>query len=130
MTMMKIRLELGRTKEAPNGDENHAYEFIAPLDPEGRIDAQMWKQERENCTVRHIQNGNVVKSGRLTRIGRSWRFDYDRRTHGDDEPFYKLDQHTMRPGLYVSIMEHDGVQRPFKIASVVPAGINPAAHRS
>lgn len=129
MTMMKIRLELGRTAEYPNGNENHAYEFVAPIDAEGRIDADAWKKERENCVVRHFQNGNLIKAGHLSRVGRSWRFDYDRRTHGDDEPFYKLDQHTMRPGLYVSIMEHDGIQRPFKITSVVPVGVNPTDHR-
>lgn len=129
MTMMKIRLELGRTAEYPNGNENHAYEFVAPIDPEGHIDAEARKKERQSCVVRHFQNGNLIKAGHLSRVGRSWRFDYDRHTHGDDEPFYKLDQHTMRPGLYVSIMEHDGIQRPFKITSVIPAGVNPTDHR-
>lgn len=130
MTMMKIRLELGRTDQFPNGNENHAYEFVAPLTPEGHIDEVAWQKERSNCVVRHLENGNLVKSGRLSRVGRSWRFDYDRHTHADDEPFYKLDQHVMRPGLYVSIVEHDGIQKPFKIVSVVPVGINPADRRA
>jgi hypothetical protein len=128
--MMKIRLELGRTNEFHNGNENHAYEFVAPITPEGHIDADAWQKERQNCVVHHIQDGNIVKSGLLTRTGQSWRFDYDKRTHADDEPFYKLDQHTMRPGLYVSIVEHDGIRKPFKIASVVPLGVNPANRRS
>jgi hypothetical protein len=129
MTMMRIRLELGRTNRFPNGNENHAYEFVAPLTPEGHIDEAAWRKERQNCLVQHLENGNIVESGRLSRVGRSWRFDYDRRTHADDEPFYKLDQHVMRPGLYVSIVEHDGIQKPFKIVSVVPTGINPADRR-
>jgi hypothetical protein len=87
------------------------------------------KRNDEIAVVRHFRHGNIMKSGHLSRVGRSWRFDYDRHTHNDDEPFYKLDQHTMRPGLYVSIMGHDGIQRPFRIASVIPAGNNPAGHR-
>jgi hypothetical protein len=47
----RIRLELARSKEFPNGSANHGYEFIAPLDVNGHVDAMLWQQHRENCRV-------------------------------------------------------------------------------
>jgi hypothetical protein len=57
--------------------------------------------------------------GKLRHVGRGWRFDYDPANDTDDEPFFKLDRHMLAPGAYVSITEHDGVQRPFKVVSVI-----------
>ena len=128
--MMKVRLELGRTEGYPSGDPNRGYEFVAPLTDAGHIDAAEWKAHKHVCVVHHFVDGETVESGRLTRTGRGWRFNYDSRSREDDEPFFKLDQHLIRPGLYVSLIEHDGVRRPFKIASVVPLGGDPAARRS
>lgn len=122
--MMKIRLELGRTDEFPSGDPNRGYEFIAPLTEAGHIDAAAWKGQKDGCLVHHFIDGETVESGRLARVGQGWRFEYGSRAAEDAEPFFKLDQHLMRPGLYVSLIEHDGVRRPFKIASVIPAGKN------
>ncbi len=51
--------------------------------------------------------------------GATWAFDYDPASTEDDEPGFKLDQHRIVPGEYVSITEHDGVQRTFFIKSVV-----------
>jgi hypothetical protein len=128
--MMKIRLELGRTDDFPSGDPNRGYEFVAPLTEAGHIDAAEWKTQKDACLVRHFVNGETVESGHLARVGRGWRFEYGSHTHENEEPFFKLDQHLMRPGLYVSLIEHDGVRRPFKIASVAPLGQNPADRRS
>jgi hypothetical protein len=47
----RIRLELARSKEFPNGSPNHGYEFIAPLDSDAHIDAVLWQKYRENCRV-------------------------------------------------------------------------------
>ena len=127
--MMKIRLELGRTDDSPSGDPNRGYEFVAPLTEAGHIDATEWKTQKNACLVHHFVGGETVESGHLARTGRGWRFEYGSRTHEDAEAFFKLDQHLMRPGLYVSLIEHDGVRRPFKIASVTPMGKNPADRR-
>lgn len=120
--LMNIRLELGRTGDFPNGDHSHGYEFLAPLTDEGHIDQQLWLQRKEDCRVRRFEAGLPDEHGRLRRVGQGWRFDFDPGRSDDDEPLYKLDRHTISPGLYVSITEHDGVQRPFKIVSVSPAG--------
>jgi hypothetical protein len=53
-------------------------------------------------------------------VGKGWRFDYDSSDDSDDEPFFRLDRHPLTPGAYVSITEHDGEQRPFKVVSVTP----------
>jgi hypothetical protein len=34
------------------------------------------------------------------------------------EPIFKFDRHAFVPGEYVSITEHDGVTRPFRVVSV------------
>ena len=46
--------------------------------------------------------------------------DYDASQRDDDEPLYKLDRHEIRQGEYVSVTEHDGVLRTFKVAAVSP----------
>jgi hypothetical protein len=47
----RIRLELARSKEFPNGSANHGYEFIAPLDATGHIDATLWQKHREKSVL-------------------------------------------------------------------------------
>jgi hypothetical protein len=39
----------------------------------------------------------------------------------DDEPIFKFDRHLMKPGEYVTITEHDGVARPFRVVDVAAA---------
>ncbi len=118
-TLSRIRLELGRTPEFPAGDSQQAYEFVAPLSQDGHIDPVAWKSARSRCRVAHFSTDSV-EHGYLRHVGRGWRFDYDNRTAEDDEPLFKLDRHSLTPGSYVSITEHDGVQRPFKVVSVTP----------
>ena len=45
-------------------------------------------------------------------------FDYEDVDADPDEPLSKLDRHTLVQGGYISILEHDGVQRTFKLAFV------------
>ena len=49
MPLMTIRLELGRAREAPQGDPRHGYEFIAPLDRHGHLDAELWGKRRQGA---------------------------------------------------------------------------------
>lgn len=120
MTLKTIRLELGRTLDFPDGDKRHGYEFIAPLDHQGHIDAAAWAAARQHCIVRSFRPGQEDRTGLLRHLGHGWRFDYEPGNTKDDEPFFKLDRHVIAPGLYVTITEEDGVQRPFKIVSATP----------
>ena len=40
----RIRLNLARSKEFPQGSSRHGYEFVAPLDSNSHIDAELWKR--------------------------------------------------------------------------------------
>jgi hypothetical protein len=122
MTLMTIRLELGRTRDFPRGDSRHGYEFIAPLDLDGHLDAADWRAEKDRCLVRSFRPGGNLRTGKLRHVGQGWRFDYAPDRSEDDEPFFRLDRHVIAPGLYLTVKEEDGEQRPFRIVSVQPAG--------
>ncbi len=120
MTLKIIRLELARDPEFPDGSRERGYEFVAPLDPQGRLDAAEWRAQRERCRVRRFWAHEPDMIGRLLhRRGGSWAFDYDPATSSDDEPGFKLDRHTFDPGEYVSFKESDGASRTFVVRSVL-----------
>ncbi len=117
-TLRKIRLELARTKEFPEGNALCGYEFVAPLTPDGHIDADAFKSVKPQCRVNRFWSGEKAQAGALLHLGRDrWVFSYEPGSD-DDEPAFKFDRHVFRPGEYVSITEHDGLTRPFKVVSV------------
>jgi hypothetical protein len=118
MPLFHVRLELARSKEFPNGSSAHGYEFVAPLDAAGHLNSAEWKQNKAKCTVRRFTAGQDDENGFLIDVGRGWHFDYDAGDRDDDEPLFKLDRHEIKQGEYLSITEHDGVMRTFKIVSV------------
>ncbi len=122
MSLFRVKLELARSKEAPNGDPAHGYAFVAPLDAAGHLDASAWKAVKERCSVDRIVKNKVEERGHLVHVGQGWHFDYKGGTRDDDEPLYKLDRHLLKVGEYVSVTEHDGVLRTFRVASVSPLG--------
>ena len=76
-----IRLHLARSRDYPNGSSHHGYQFTAPLDAQGHIDAKLWKKYRQNCRVRRFWEGEDEMIGRLEhKPGGSeharWVFDY------------------------------------------------------
>jgi hypothetical protein len=108
----RIRLNLARSKEFPNGSAQHGYEFVAPLDAKGHIDAKLWHQHRDHCRVRRFWDGEDDEIGFLVhKPGGAeharWVFDYDASTTDDDESGYRFGSHAFAPGEYVSISEED-----------------------
>ena len=117
--MRNIRLELARNPDFPNGSSNHGYEFSAPLTPDGTLDEAAWKKARRACVVRRFWPGTRDETGRLVHGRRhSWAFHYDGTDSDHDEPIFKFDRHHFREGEYVTITEHDGVQRTFRVTRV------------
>jgi hypothetical protein len=120
MALKRVRLELGRTKDFPNGSRSCGYEFTAPLDHESRLDPVGWKKHRDQCRVRRFWEGEADEIGHLVhRPGGGWAFHYD--IHGDDnvdEVGYRLSKERFRPGEYVSIREQDGEMCTFRIITV------------
>lgn len=120
VTLRGIRLELARSAEFPEGSAEHGYDFVAPLDPEGRIDLEGWRANRERCVVRRFWAGEEDEHGHLVHgPGNRWVFRYDLDADpAEDESGFRFDSHRFRQGEYVSITEHDGVTRTFKVAAV------------
>ena len=117
--LKKIRLNLARTKEHPNGSSQHGYEFTAPLDDTGHIDPGEWKKHREHCRVRRFWGVEEEDIGHLVhRPGGSWAFRYDIEGDEDDEAGYRFGVHPFRPGEYVSIRDEDGELVTFQVVTV------------
>jgi hypothetical protein len=115
MTMKRIKLELARDHEFPQGSSERGYEFAAPLDEAGHLLADEWRRERERCRVIRVWPGEVRQIGRLVHRGGGWAFDYNPQSTEDDEPGFKFDRHRFIPGEYVSLKEHDGTMRTFRV---------------
>lgn len=119
MTLRTIFLELARCRDFPEGSPRHGYEFIAPLDGQGHFDADEWKTCRDKCSVLRFWGNDADEMGKLIHTrGKNWAFSYDPKDDADDEPIFRFDRHTFKAGEYVSITEHDGVQRTFRVVSV------------
>ncbi len=119
--MRRVRLELARDHDHPEGSRAHGYDFIAPLDETGHIIAEDWKKAKDRCRVKRFWAGAPDEIGHIVRKrGGGWAFHYD--IHGDaegDETGYRFGEHAFVPGEYVSIKEHDGALRTFKVMSVL-----------
>jgi hypothetical protein len=114
--LSRIRLELARSHEFPSGSAKHGYEFVAPLDNEGHLDAAAWKAARDRCRVFRFWGHNDEDLGHLIhRPGGSWAFHYDIEGDEDDEAGYRLGSHTFNIGDYVSIKDDDGVMHTFRV---------------
>lgn len=117
MTLKLIRLELARSSEHPSGSAAHGYEFTAPLGDDGQLDMEEWSQFKLACTVWRFWKGEADERGQLVHGRGGWAFSYEPGAE-DDEPIFKFDRHVFKEGEYVSITEHDGVTRTFRVASI------------
>ena len=117
--LRRVRLNLARREDFPSGSSRHGYEFVAPLDAEGHIDAKAWRKVRERCTVRRFWEGEPDEHGHLVhRAGGSWAFHYDDDADEQDEPGYRFASHAFNPGEYVSIKDDEDELVTFQVATV------------
>jgi hypothetical protein len=118
--LRRVRLELARDHDFPNGSSERGYDFLAPLDEGGHIDRNAWQQLRARCRVRRFWGREPDEVGHIVhKQGDTWVFHYD--IHGDpshDEAGFRFDRHCFIPGEYVSIKEQDGALRTFHVKSV------------
>lgn len=126
MPLRRITLHLARTKGFPNGSSAHGYEFVAPLDEDGHLDAAGWRAEKERCRVRRFWGDEEIDLGHLVHRGGgekggSWAFTYDIAGDEDDEAGYRFGSHRFLPGEYVSVRDDEGETHTFTVALVVPA---------
>lgn len=120
MTLSKIRLELARDQDFPEGSSDHGYEAVVPLNADGHIDAQEWRHNKARCTVWRFWEGEPDERGHLVhRRGGTWAFHYDVRGDSEeDEPGWNFDTHVFKIGEYVSLREQDGELRTFRVVTV------------
>lgn len=121
-SLKRIRLDLARSKEKPNGSSACGYELVAPLDDRGLIDLKAWKQFRDRCSVRRFWQGEDDRIGRLTHKaggseGARWVFDYDDSRLDDDESGYRLGAHAFVAGEYVTIRDQES-SHTFRVVAV------------
>jgi hypothetical protein len=120
--LRRVRLELARDHDFPDGSRERGYDFIAPLDDDGHLVASAWKTLRDRCRVRRFWAEEGDEVGHLVhKRGGAWAFHYD--IHGDpdhDETGFHLDTHVFKPGEYVSVKEQDGKLRTFRVVAVRP----------
>jgi hypothetical protein len=123
--LTRIRLNVARSKEFPFGSSRHGYEFVAPLDAGGHIDAKMWQAQRDRCRVVRFWDDEQDQAGWLVHKPGGgeharWVFDYDPKSADDDESGYRFGSHRFSPGEYVTIRDRGG-EHTFRVVSVVPA---------
>jgi hypothetical protein len=121
----RVRLELARSRDFPEGSARHGYEITAPLDSNGLLDVQEWRTTRAQCQVRRFWAGEPDSRGHLVHRaggagGATWLIDYDQERADDDESGYRLGAHRFQVGEYVSIKDDEGDMHTFKVAQVKP----------
>jgi hypothetical protein len=118
----RVRLNLARSREFPDGSSRHGYEFVAPLDPTGHIDPVAWKQHRQACHVWRFWGGEEEQGMLVHRPGGAeharWTFDYDPDASDDDEAGFRFASHAFMPGEYVSLRDESGETHTFRVVSV------------
>ena len=121
MAWMRVRVELARSPQFPDGSHRHGYEFVLPLDAGGRIDRKLYDRAPELCTAHRFWDGGEDATGEILRSGRGrWVFSWDP-GEGEEEALPHLEQRIFRPGEYLAVREGDGVEHTFRIVLVEPA---------
>ena len=63
MALKKVRLELARDHDFPEGSRKHGYDFVAPVNAEGLFDTDEWKSHRGECRSTHFWDDEDTERG-------------------------------------------------------------------
>lgn len=125
MSLYQVVLRLARNPGFPEGDDGQGYVIVAPLDVSDHLDVAGWRQNREACTVVRFKPGSDRDAdGWLTHNGSHWFFHYDEAGEGDDEPVYRLGEHRLGIGDYITIHENDGETLTYRVTKRTPVRLN------
>lgn len=120
--LTKIILQLGRNPASgfPEGDRKKGYIINAPLGVDGKLDPDLWKQHKKECTVvRYSDEEDRNADGFLTRRGNNWYINYDEDEEVSDENLYHFADHRLWVGDYVTINDDKGRQMIFEVAETL-----------
>lgn len=114
----QIRIVLAREAGHPDGDDEIAYIFVAPVDTEGRIVPKLWRAHREACRVSRQRPNEQDQLGHLVYHPRgAWGFHYDGETKLPDDLGFHFADERFVVGEYVSINEH-GKMHTYRVTTV------------
>ena len=114
MSWKTIRLELARLPGFPNGSASRAYLLHLPLDEEGRLDEDAFRQAPALASVRRHWPNERDRTGYVIRKKNGWAFSYAI-GDPDDEDLFPLESHPLRVGEYVTITEPNGERLPYRV---------------
>jgi hypothetical protein len=116
--LKRVRLELARSRQHPDGSAHHGYEFVLPLTDEGKLDRADWERAPELCTVHRFWEGEDDETGQLIHTGKGkWAFSYVEGDE-DDEPIHRFADHVFKEGEYITVREPEGEPHTFRIVLV------------
>jgi len=121
LSRVVMRLARNPGTEFADGDDHRGYSLVAPLTPDGHLDAAAYAKARAACVVRRFAPDEDPVDGKLVHVRSSWFFDYDDSAATDEEPVFKLGQHKFAVGEYVSISDEDGRLLTYKVTDVARA---------
>ena len=115
----QIRIVLAREPGHPEGDDEIAYIFVAPVDAEGRIDPKLWRATSRGlpgraATSERSRTSLVISSITLAAPGGSTMTD---ETNLPDEVGYHFADERFVVGEYVSINER-GKMHTYRVTTV------------
>ncbi len=115
----RIRLQLARTEEFPDGSASRSYIIRLPLNTGGMIDEAARALEPARARVRRFWPNEPDLSGYVISTGEGWAFSYQI-GEDDDEKIFHLESHPIREGEYITLTEPDGKKLPFRVTEVRP----------
>jgi hypothetical protein len=130
--LKRIRLELARTHNHPNGRRDQGFIIIAPLTSKGYLAEEEWDKHCDECLVTKFEGTQEHRHGLLnhTQTGhktpRVWSMNFDDTSTAEG---FRFETEQFLPGEYVSVALQDEEPQPFAIVSVTPAD-QPAFHRT
>ena len=121
MTWMRVRFELARSKEFPEGSHRHGYEFVLPLSKDGTIDRVAYRKTPELCTVHRFWEGSGDLVGTIHHASHDrWQFSFHL-GEMEDESIPHFADHRFKEGEYRTVREIDGTEHTFRIVLIEPA---------
>jgi hypothetical protein len=121
LSRIVMRLARNPGTEFADGDDHRGYAVVAPLTPDGHLDAAAYSKSAAACHVRRFAPDEDPADGKLVHSGARWSFDYDGSDAAGEEPVFQLGQHRFAVGEYVSITDEDGRLLTYKVTELTPA---------
>ena len=123
MSLSRIVMRLARNPgtEFAGGDDHRGYTLLAPLTATENSMMPPFARSADACTVHRFAPDEDAVDGVLARRASRWFFNYGEEDDLDDEPVYRLGQHTFAVGEYVTVTDEDGRPLTYKVVEVSAA---------